>query len=68
MTEAMRVRAEIFETGDPKIKSARIIINAPAEKIFNLLANPKRHKEIDGSNTIQGNLNGPERLSLGSKF
>jgi hypothetical protein len=68
MTEAKRVRAEIFETGDPKIKSARIIINAPAEKIFNLLANPKRHKVIDGSNTIQGNLNGPERLSLGSKF
>jgi len=68
MTEAKKVRAEIFETGDAKVKSARIIIDAPAAKIFDLLANPSRHQEIDGSNTIKSNLSGPERLSLGSKF
>lgn len=68
MAEAKRVRAEIFESGDPKIKTARIIIEAPAVKIFDLLANPSRHKEIDGSNTIQNNLSGPGRLFLGAKF
>jgi hypothetical protein len=68
MTEAKNVRAEIFETGDERVKAARIIIDAPAAKIFDLLANPSRHKEIDGSNTIQGKLSGPERLSLGAKF
>lgn len=68
MTNGDQVRAEIIETGDSKIKSARIIINAPASKVFDLLANPSRHKEIDGSNTIQGNLSGPERLFLGAKF
>ena len=68
MADEQQVRAEILETGDLKVKSARIIINAPAEKIFDLLANPRRHKEIDGSNTIQANLSGPERLSLGAKF
>ena len=68
MTDAKNVRAEILETGDPKVKSARIIIDAPAAKVFDLLANPSRHKEIDGSNTIQGKLSGPERLALGAKF
>ena len=32
MADAKNVRAEIFETGDPKVKSARIVIDAPAEK------------------------------------
>jgi len=62
------VRSEIIDTGNKKIKSARIRINAPAGKIFNLLANPRRHKDFDGTKTIQGNLSGPERLQLGSKF
>jgi len=45
-----KVLAEILETGNGQIKSARIVINAPAEKIFAILSNPRRHKEIDGSN------------------
>ncbi|MBC7463144.1 MAG: SRPBCC family protein [Actinobacteria bacterium] len=61
-------RAEIFDTGNSKIKSARIVINAPAEKIFSILADPKRHGEIDGTKTIQGTISGPDRLALGSKF
>lgn len=68
MSDAKKVRAEIFDTGDDRVKAARIIIDAPAAKIFDLLANPARHKEIDGSNTIKGNLSGPERLFLGAKF
>ena len=62
------VRSEILETGNKHIKSARILIDAPAEKIFAILSNPRRHKEIDGSNTIQENISGPEKLALGSKF
>ena len=61
-------RSEILETGNGQIKSARIVINAPAEKIFAILSNPQRHKEIDGSNTIQENISGPDKLVLGSKF
>jgi len=48
MADAQNVRAEIFETGNERVKAARIIIDAPAAKIFDLLANPSRHKEIDG--------------------
>jgi len=63
-----KIRSEILETGNEQIKSARIVINAPAEKIFAVLANPHCHKEIDGSATIQENISGPEKLVLGSKF
>jgi len=63
-----KVLAEILETGNEQIKSARIVINAPAEKIFAILSNPHRHKEIDGSHTIQENISGPDKLVLGSKF
>ena len=66
--EEKKIRAEIFDTGNPKIKSARIVIQASPETIFNILANPHRHYEIDGSKTIKSNLSGPDRLSLGSKF
>ena len=63
-----KVLAEILETGNEQIKSARIVVNAPAEKIFAILSNPHRHKEIDGSHTIQENISGPDKLVLGSKF
>ena len=63
-----QIRSEIVETGNEKIKSARIVINAPAEKIFAILTDPRRHKEIDGSSTIQENISGPDKLVHGSKF
>ena len=61
-------RSEILETGNSKIKSARILIEATPEKIFALLSNPRRHQEFDGSQTIQANISGPDKLVLGSKF
>lgn len=63
-----KVRAEILETGDQKVKSARIIIQAKPSVIFSILANPQRHKDIDGSSTITANISGPNELVLGSKF
>lgn len=62
------VRSEILDTHNPMVKSARIVINAPAKMIFDLLADPRRHQELDGTKTIKANISGPERLSLGSKF
>jgi hypothetical protein len=63
-----KMRSEIFETGNPKVKAARIVINASPATIFSILADPKRHIEADGSQTITANISGPERLVLGSKF
>jgi hypothetical protein len=39
----------------------------PAE-VFELLANPRRHAEIDGSGTVQAAVRGPNRLYKGATF
>jgi hypothetical protein len=61
-------RAEILATDNPNKTAARIIINAPASTIFDLLANPSSHQLFDGSETIQNAVSGPERLFLGAQF
>ena len=61
-------RAEILQTDFPNTAAARITINAPASRIFDLLANPTNHQLFDGSGTIQRSISGPERLFLGAKF
>ena len=63
-----KVRSEILDTGNPKIKSARIVIDATPATIFAILTDPKRHKDIDGSATVTANVSGPDSLVLGSKF
>jgi len=65
---ADKVRSEILNTGNPKIKSARILIQASPSTIFSIISNSKRHKDIDGSATITSNVSGPETLVMGSKF
>ena len=62
------VRAEILETDFPNTAAARITINAPAQVIFDLLANPASHQRFDGSGTIKGSISGPDRLFLGAQF
>jgi uncharacterized protein YndB with AHSA1/START domain len=49
-------------------ESVERVIPAPAEDIFALLADPRRHPEIDGSGTVKDAIEGPERLTLGSSF
>ena len=55
---------------DPaKIVSHSIVVPAPAQDIFNLLADPRRHCEIDGSGSVkEAKVDAPERLSLNAKF
>lgn len=65
---AEKIRSDIFDTGNPRIKAARIVIAATPHTIFSILANPHRHIEIDGSQTIRSNISGPDKLVLGSKF
>ena len=54
----------------PSVVEHSRLINAPAREIFDLLADPTRHAEIDGSGSVQGVVDGrsPERLSLGATF
>ncbi|CAB4536221.1 unannotated protein [freshwater metagenome] len=62
------VRAEILKVDFPLTAAARITINAPAQKIFDYLADPYAHAYFDGSGTVQRALRAPDRLALGSKF
>ena len=62
------VRAEILDVDSPNSAAARIVINAPAAKIFEVLADPRAHVLFDGSATIKESITGPSRLHLGAKF
>lgn len=62
------MRAQIIDSGIDRVKSARVVINSPADKIFAVIDNPYRHPEIDGSGMVKGNIKGPTELVLGSKF
>jgi hypothetical protein len=45
------------------------VIDAPAQEIFDVLADPAMHPVIDGSGTVQGSRDGnPERLAKGARF
>ncbi len=43
-------------------------IAAPPDRIFALLADPRRHHDIDGSGSVRAAKDTPERLALGSTF
>jgi uncharacterized protein YndB with AHSA1/START domain len=51
-----------------RIVSASITIDAPPDTVFAILADPRRHSEIDGSGTVRAITGGPTRLELGSRF
>ena len=50
------------------VETVERVIPAPPDKIFDLLADPRRHPEIDGSGSVKRVKAGPERLALGAKF
>lgn len=56
-------------TPTPYLISRERLIDAPADRIFEVLATPALHSVIDGSGTVRGEQpNGPARLSLGARF
>ncbi len=48
--------------------SASRVIHASPEAIFDVLTDPARHREFDGSDTVQQLRGDADRLTLGSKF
>ncbi len=56
-------------SNDKRAVSVERVIAAPPDKIFEVLADPRRHAEIDGSGSVREAREGtPERLSLGAHF
>ncbi|MFN8034711.1 MAG: SRPBCC family protein [Acidimicrobiia bacterium] len=55
--------------GSSLVVSGERLIGAPADTIFDVLADPRQHSRFDGSGTVQGaSPKGPARLSPGARF
>jgi len=52
----------------PDVETVERVIPADASAIFDLIADPSRHREIDGSGTVRDTTTGSQRLKLGSEF
>ncbi len=51
------------------VETVERLIPSPPEPIFDLIADPSRHREIDGSGMVRDPKGGPpQRLELGSSF
>ena len=48
--------------------SASTTIAAPPSVVFAILADPRQHARIDGSGSVRGVINGPDRLEKGDRF
>jgi uncharacterized protein YndB with AHSA1/START domain len=55
-------------TDSRDVVSVERVIAAPADRIFELLANPDRHHDIDGSGTVRDAKQSPPRLTMGAQF
>ncbi|MBU3702610.1 MAG: dimethyladenosine transferase [Acidimicrobiia bacterium] len=51
-----------------QVVSVERFVAAPPEAIFELLVDPDRHHDFDGSGTVVGAKQGSQRLRLGSRF
>ncbi len=55
------------DSGERKV-SRSVVVQAPAQELFELVANPHRHHELDGSDTVRPDAKGPEQLAEGDTF
>lgn len=59
----------IVEDSPERVTSRSIIVDVAPNVVFGLLADPGRHAEFDGSDTVQApRSSSPERLSEGATF
>jgi hypothetical protein len=53
----------------PRKVTRQVLVHAPADELFALVADPHRHAELDGSGTVRNvPVAGPNRLSTGATF
>ncbi|QUR65839.1 SRPBCC family protein [Mycobacterium spongiae] len=48
--------------------SRSVEVAAPAAELFGIVADPRRHRELDGSGTVGENIKAPATLVAGMKF
>jgi hypothetical protein len=52
----------------PRQVSRCVEVAAPAGELFAIVADPRRHGEIDGSGTVRENASAPAELVAGARF
>lgn len=57
----------VVEAGPRKV-SRSVEVQAPAAELFDIVATPRRHGDLDGSGTVHETVKGPERLAQNEKF
>jgi uncharacterized protein YndB with AHSA1/START domain len=57
----------VVDAGPRKV-SRTVEVQAPAADLFEIVADPRRHAELDGSGTVVGAVTAPPRLSGGARF
>jgi Polyketide cyclase / dehydrase and lipid transport len=52
----------------PRQVSRSVEVAAPADELFAIVADPRRHGDVDGSGTVSDNVSAPAKLVAGSRF
>jgi hypothetical protein len=52
----------------PRRVCRSVEVAAPAAELFAIAADPRRHRELDGSGTVRDNIKMPAEMAVGSKF
>jgi hypothetical protein len=52
----------------PRRVSRSVEVAAPAAELFAIVADPRRHNELDGSGTVRQNIACPAKLAVGDRF
>lgn len=63
----MSAPVETLDLGPGQV-GVRTVVDAPAEELFAILADPHRHHEVDGSGWVQPEVVGPRELQYGDRF
>lgn len=51
-----------------RVVSRQVVVAATRAQLFDLIADPRRHGELDGSGTVRDAVSGPARLGPGDRF
>ena len=57
----------VVEAGPQQVRRS-VEVSAPASELFGIVADPRRHHELDGSGTVGQNIRTPDHLEVGSRF
>jgi hypothetical protein len=63
----LTVTVNVVDAGPRRI-SRSVEVAAPAEELYAMAVDPRRHCDLDGSGTVRGNIEAPPELTVGSKF